>query len=65
MLYNGLIEKYRKYLPVTDATPVISLNEGNTPLIYAPAVSGLIGEDATVYLKYEGLNPADRLRIVA
>jgi len=58
VLYNGLIEKYRKYLPVTDATPVISLNEGNTPLIYAPAVSGLIGEDATVYLKYEGLNPS-------
>jgi len=32
MLYAGLIEKYRQYLPVSDATPVVTLNEGNTPL---------------------------------
>ena len=55
--YNGLIEKYRKFLPVTDKTPVISLNEGNTPLIYAGHVSKLIGDGFEVYLKYEGLNP--------
>ena len=33
--YQGLINKYRQYLPVTDKTPVITLNEGNTPLIKA------------------------------
>ncbi|MFA6321240.1 MAG: threonine synthase [Candidatus Omnitrophota bacterium] len=54
----GLIEKYRKFLPVTDKTPVISLNEGNTPLIYACHISSLVGKDAEVYLKYEGLNPS-------
>lgn len=56
-MYTGLIDKYRKYLPVTESTPVITLNEGNTPLIYAPALSGMAGKNARVYLKYEGLNP--------
>ena len=55
--YCGVIEKYRKYLPVTDKTPVITLNEGNTPLIPAPYLSKLAGKNAQVYLKYEGLNP--------
>jgi threonine synthase len=55
--YGGLIEKYRKYLPVTKKTPVITLNEGNTPLIFAPHLSELIGNGSEVYLKYEGLNP--------
>lgn len=54
---KGVIDSYRKYLPVTDKTPVISLKEGNTPLIYACHISGLIGEGVEVYLKYEGLNP--------
>ncbi len=57
-MWNGLIEKYKKYLPVTDKTPVITLNEGNTPLIYACHISDLVGEGAEVYLKYEGLNPS-------
>lgn len=57
MRYGGLIDKYKKFLPVTDKTPVVTLHEGNTPLIYAPAISGLIGESVEVYLKYEGLNP--------
>ena len=57
MFYKGLIDKYRKFLPVTGKTPVVSLNEGNTPLIYACALSSLIGEGIEVYLKYEGLNP--------
>lgn len=57
MIYKGLIEKYRKYLPVSDRTPVISLNEGNTPLIPAPVISGMIGSGIQVFLKYEGLNP--------
>lgn len=55
--YKGLIDKYAKYLPVTKATPVVSLSEGNTPLIYAPALSRIVGKGAEVYLKYEGLNP--------
>ena len=55
--YTGLINKYRKYLPVTDKTPVITLNEGNTPLVYAGYLSGLMGKGFEVYLKYEGANP--------
>lgn len=54
---GGIIEKYRKYLPVTAKTPVIALNEGNTPLIFAPSLSKMIGKGFEVYLKYEGLNP--------
>ena len=57
MLYGGLIEKYRQYLPVSDATPVITLNEGNTPLVFSPYLSSRIGKNYEVYLKYEGLNP--------
>jgi len=55
--YNGVIERYRKYLPITGKTPVITLNEGNTPLIYADYLSQLIGKNCEVYLKYEGINP--------
>ena len=55
---NGIIEKYRKFLPVTDKTPIVSLNEGGTPLIYAEHISSLMGKDIEVYLKYEGLNPS-------
>jgi threonine synthase len=56
-VYCGVIHRYRKYLPVTVKTPVITLNEGNTPLIYAGYLSKLIGGGSQVYLKYEGLNP--------
>ncbi|MEI8350626.1 MAG: threonine synthase [Candidatus Omnitrophota bacterium] len=55
--YKGIIERYKQYLPVTKAMPVISLLEGNTPLIYAPRVSSCLGAGYRVYLKYEGLNP--------
>lgn len=57
MSYKGVIERYRKYLPVTDKTPIISLLEGNTPLMPSPYLSRLLGEGFEVYLKYEGLNP--------
>ncbi|MFH0828391.1 MAG: threonine synthase [Candidatus Omnitrophota bacterium] len=57
MLYSGIINKYRKYLPVTKNTPIITLNEGNTPLIPSYYLSGLLGDNFEVYLKYEGLNP--------
>ncbi|MBE7711557.1 MAG: threonine synthase [Cyanobacteria bacterium SIG31] len=57
MHYQGLINKYRKYLPVTDTTPVVTLNEGNTPLIKADNLAKKIGLDCNVYLKFEGCNP--------
>ncbi len=56
-LWPGLIEHYRDFLPVTEATPVITLHEGNTPLIPAPSLMELIGKPCEIYLKYEGLNP--------
>jgi len=55
--YNGVIDKYKKYLPVTENTPIITLKEGNTPLIYAGYLSKLAGKNFEIYLKYEGLNP--------
>lgn len=55
--YTGLINKYKQYLPVTDKTPVITLNEGNTPLIKADNLAKKIGLDAEIYLKFEGANP--------
>src|SRR6478752_2236144 len=51
----GLIERYRDRLPVSVATPVVSLGEGSTPLLEAPSVSARTG--CRVYLKYEGANP--------
>lgn len=54
---RGVISRYRQYLPVSESTPVISLNEGSTPLIHAPKLSQLLGRDCSVFLKYEGLNP--------
>ncbi len=57
MYYKGIIEKYEKYLPITKKTPVVTLNEGNTPLIYASFLSARLGKKIEVYLKYEGVNP--------
>ncbi len=54
-MWRGLIEAYRDRLPVTAATPVITLHEGNTPLVPAPTLSARTG--AEVYLKVEGANP--------
>jgi len=53
----GVIERYREYLPVSEKTRVITLNEGNTPLVRARHIESLLGKNAEVYLKYEGLNP--------
>ncbi|HEY9599857.1 MAG TPA: threonine synthase [Cyanophyceae cyanobacterium] len=55
--WPGLIEAYRSYLPVTDSTPVVTLLEGNTPLIPAPAIAQRIGKGVRVLVKYDGLNP--------
>lgn len=55
--YTGLIDKYRDHLPVNDATRLISLGEGNTPLIRLNNIPGIMGKDVDIYVKYEGLNP--------
>ena len=55
--YTGLIDKYRDYLPVHDDTRLISLGEGQTPLIRFNNIPGIIGKDVDIYVKYEGLNP--------
>lgn len=57
MYYQGLINRYREYLPVTDTTPIVTLNEGNTPLIKADNLAKKIGLDANIYLKFDGCNP--------
>jgi threonine synthase len=54
---RGVIDRYRAYLPVSDSTPIVSLGEGNTPLIYSPRLSERVGRDCEVFVKYEGLNP--------
>ncbi len=54
---SGIIERYRAYLPVTDKTPVITLLEGNTPLIPSRYLPTLLGVSVNVYFKFEGLNP--------
>ena len=55
--YTGLINKYKEFLPINDNTPVITINEGNTPLIKADNLAEKIGLKADLYLKYEGANP--------
>lgn len=55
--WPGLIEAYRQFLPVTDQTPVVTLHEGNTPLIPVPAIADRIGRQVRVLVKYDGLNP--------
>ncbi|MBK5286856.1 MAG: threonine synthase [Acidimicrobiia bacterium] len=53
--WPGLIEAYREHLPVSDSTPVVTLLEGNTPLVPAPRLSEEL--DLDVFLKVEGANP--------
>ena len=53
--WRGVIDEYRKWLPVSDATPVISLREGGTPLVHALYLSKLLGNE--IWLKVEGTNP--------
>jgi threonine synthase len=55
--YIGLIDKYRDYLPIQDDTRIISLTEGNTPLIRLHNIPKILGKDVKIYVKYEGLNP--------
>lgn len=53
-MWRGLIEEFREYLPVSANTPVVTLQEGNTPLL---SIGNALGFDFPVYAKYEGLNP--------
>ncbi len=55
--YTGLIDRYRDRLPVSDDTRLISLGEGNTPLIRLNNIPKILGKDIDIYIKYEGLNP--------
>ena len=55
--YTGLINKYRDRLPVHDDTRIISLGEGNTPLIRLQNIPRELGKEVDIYVKYEGLNP--------
>ncbi len=55
--WRGIIEEYRKFLPVAAGTPVVTLGEGNTPLIPARRLAAQIAPHVELYLKYEGANP--------
>ncbi len=57
VMWRGLIHHYKQYLPVTDETPIVTLMEGNTPLIHAPRLAEAIAPDVELYLKFEGANP--------
>ena len=54
---RGVIDRYREFLPVTKSTPIISLGEGSTPLVFSPRLSKIVGRDCEVFLKCEGQNP--------
>jgi threonine synthase len=56
-LWRGVIEEYRAYLPVTEATPVVTLKEGDTPLLEAKNLAQRLGNGLKLYLKFEGANP--------
>src|SRR2546423_15331094 len=51
----GVIERYREYLPVAESTPIVSLGEGTTPLVFCPRLSERVGR--AVFVKNEGINP--------
>ena len=74
MPWNGVINKYKEFMPVSDSTPVITLNEGNTPHIPLKHIPQMLGNDIQMWVKFEGLNPtgsfkdrgmASALRLVA
>ena len=54
---RGVIERYREFLPISDSTPVVSLGEGDTPLVYSAKLSARVGRGCKVFVKNEGLNP--------
>ncbi|MGO8671906.1 MAG: threonine synthase [Capsulimonadaceae bacterium] len=54
---QGIINHYREFLPVSASTPIVTLLEGDTPLIPAPRLAAAISPKLTIHLKYEGMNP--------
>jgi threonine synthase len=54
---RGVIARYQDFLPIDDETPVISLGEGDTPLIYCPELVKRVGRGCDVFVKNEGVNP--------
>jgi len=55
VLWRGVLEEYREFLPIAPESPIVTLLEGGTPLLPAPRLSERVG--ATVFLKLEGMNP--------
>jgi len=55
--WPGVIERYRRYLPVSDTTPIVTLLEGNTPLVPAPRLAEATDPSLAIFLKCEGFNP--------
>ena len=55
--WRGIIEQYREFLPVGDTTPIVTLCEGNTPLVPAPRLAEATDARLEIYLKCEGFNP--------
>ncbi|MBI4013953.1 MAG: threonine synthase [Candidatus Rokubacteria bacterium] len=56
-MWPGVVEHYRRFLPVGERTPVVTLQEGDTPLLEAPRLGEAAGGGLRVYLKCEGFNP--------
>jgi threonine synthase len=55
--YQGVIHRYKKYLPVSEKTPIVTLQEGNTPLIEAHNLAEAVGKNLRIFFKFEGCNP--------
>ena len=56
-MYKGLINNYQSVLPVDEKTPIVSLHEGNTPLIRFYNLEKYLGVKFAIYGKFDGLNP--------
>lgn len=56
-LWRGVIAEYRSWLPIDDNDTIVTLGEGGTPLVSAPAVAERIGSSVEVFIKVEGANP--------
>jgi len=57
MSWRGVIERYRDFLPITEKTPVVTLNEGWTPLLPATRLGHVVAPELQIFLKCEGFNP--------
>ncbi len=57
IIWKGIIRQYKSFLPITEQTPIITLLEGNTPLIKAVNLQKNLDIDLEIYLKYDGMNP--------